>query len=65
MIPNATKPPTTPPTIAAMLDLLSKGAKEVCVCMCVCVCARVHICMCVHVCATTTTKLIHINDFRE
>jgi hypothetical protein len=29
MIPNATKPPTTPPTIAAMLEWLSKGTKGV------------------------------------
>ena len=35
MIPNATKPPTTPPTIAAMLGRLSKGTKGVCVGVCV------------------------------
>ena len=28
-IPNTTKPPATPPTIAAMLDLLSNGTKGV------------------------------------
>jgi hypothetical protein len=36
IIPNATKPPTTPPTIVAMLELLSKGTKGVCVCVCMC-----------------------------
>ena len=34
-IPNTTKPPATPPNIAAVLDLLSKGTKGVCVCVCV------------------------------
>ena len=32
-IPNTTKPPATPPTIAATLDLLSEGTKSVCVCV--------------------------------
>ena len=27
-------PPTTPPTIAGMLNRLSKGTKGVCVCVC-------------------------------
>ena len=30
-IPNTTKPPATPPAIAAMLDWLSEGTKGVCV----------------------------------
>ena len=36
MIPNATKPPTTPPTRAAVLHVheLSKGTKDVCACVC-------------------------------
>ena len=41
MIPSATKPPTAPPTIAAVLHVheLSKGTKDVCVWVCVYVCA--------------------------
>jgi hypothetical protein len=37
MIPSASKPPTTPPTIAATFERLFKGTKgeSVCVCMCV------------------------------
>ena len=44
MIPSATKPPTTPPTIAAVLHVheLSKGTKDVCVSLCVCVCVCLH-----------------------
>ena len=45
--PNTIKPPITPPTIAAMLDLLSEITIKVCVCVCVCVC---------------TTKIIGIHN---
>ena len=38
MTPNTTKPPITPPAIAAMLDRLSEGTKGVCACVYVSVC---------------------------
>ena len=43
-IPNTTKPPTTPPTIAAMLDQLSKRTKgdSMCVYVHACVCMGVY-----------------------